>query len=152
MTSPNQFRPRPPPAYGSPEFRAVAQELIDIKNSLTPEQEQIARFYEGGPGTKVAAGIIVSVASDDVLEAASADAAEARLTFPRVTRALALLTVSLSDAGIAAWDARYVYWNPRPENAIGDLGLDREWTPVLDTPASRPTRPAAPATPGRPRG
>ena len=40
----------------------------------------------------------------------------------------------MSDAGVAAWDAKYAYWNPRPENAIRDLGLDRRWKPYLETP------------------
>ncbi|MDQ4070455.1 MAG: phosphatase PAP2 family protein, partial [Actinomycetota bacterium] len=32
------------------------------------------------------------------------------------------------------WDAKFAYWNPRPENAIRDLGLDRNWKPYLPTP------------------
>jgi hypothetical protein len=43
---------------------------------------------------------------------------EARLSVPRSTRALALLNVPLTDAGVAAWDAKYAYWSPRPENAV----------------------------------
>jgi len=37
---------------------------------------------------------------------------------PRSTRALALLNVAMADAGVAAWDAKYAYWSPRPENAV----------------------------------
>jgi len=32
------------------------------------------------------------------------------------------------------WDAKFAYWNSRPENAIRDLGLDRNWKPHLPTP------------------
>ena len=47
---------------------------------------------------------------------------------------MALLNVAMADAGVAAWDAKYAYWSPRPENAIRDLGLDRRWNPYLVTP------------------
>ena len=126
MTSGSQFRPGPPPAYGTPAFRAAAQEIMDIKKSLTPEQKKIAKFWEGAEGTSLPAGIVISEAEKDI-EAA-------KLSVPRVTRALTLLTITMADGGIAAWDAKFTYWNPRPENAIRDLGLDPEWKPYLPTP------------------
>ena len=134
MRSGDQFRPPPPPEFGSPQFVAAAQEIIDIRNNLTPEQKQIAKFYEGAEGTQLPAGIIVDVAAKDVLKAASEDVAARRMTIPQAARAFALLNVALADAGIATWDAKYAYWNPRPENAIRDLGLDPNWTPLLPTP------------------
>ncbi|MGH9189690.1 MAG: hypothetical protein ACRD0Q_06625, partial [Acidimicrobiales bacterium] len=134
LSSGSQLRPPPPPAYGSPEFRAAAQEVVDVRKNLTPEQEQIAKFYEGAQGTPLPAGIIVNVAQEDVLNAATTDIGGARLSFPRMARAFALLTVALADAGISTWDAKYAYWNPRPENAIRDLGLDPNWKPLLPTP------------------
>lgn len=134
MTSGDQFRPPPPPAYGSPAFVAAAQEIVDIRKNLTPEQEQIARFYEGAEGTSLPAGIVVNVASEDVLKAATGDIETARLTTPKIARAFALITIALADAGIAAWDAKFTYWNPRPENGINDLGLEAGWKPLLPTP------------------
>ena len=134
MSSGSTLRPPPPPKYGSPEFVAAAREIIDIGKNLTPEQQQIARFYEGAEGTVLPAGIIVNVAQEDVLKAAKGDIEQARLTTPRVARALAMLNVALADAGVATWDAKFTYWNPRPENAIRDLGLDRSWKPMLPTP------------------
>ncbi|HVE46245.1 MAG TPA: vanadium-dependent haloperoxidase [Acidimicrobiales bacterium] len=126
MTSGSQFRPGPPPAFGTPEFRAAAQEIVDIQKNLTPEQEKIARFWEGAEGTSLPAGIVISEAEKDI--------AAAKLSLPRVARALALLNIAMADGGIAAWDAKFTYWNPRPENAIRDLGLDRDWKPLLPTP------------------
>lgn len=126
MTSGSQFRPGPPPAYGTPEFRAAAEELVDIQENLTPEQEKIAQFWEGAEGTSLPAGIVMSEAEKDV--------EEAELSGPRVTRALALLNIAMADGGIAAWDAKFTYWNPRPENAIRDLGIDPDWKPHLPTP------------------
>lgn len=134
LESGHQLRPPPPPAFGSPEFVAAAREVVDVRKNLTPEQQQIARFYEGAQGTPLPAGIIVNVAQEDVLKAAVDDVGGARLTVPRVARAFALLSVALADAGTAVWDAKFAYWNPRPENAIRDLGIDPDWKPLLPTP------------------
>ena len=48
----------------------------------------------------------------------------------------ALLNVAMADAGIATWDAKYTYWFARPQNAVRDLGIARNWKPFLTTPAS----------------
>ncbi len=134
MTSNSMFRPPPPPAYGSPEFVAAAQELIDIRTNLTPEQADLARFYEGGQGTKLPGGITLDVNAADVLKEATADVEAGGLSPPYAVRAVTLVTIALADAGISAWDAKYTYWSPRPINAIRDLGLDPDWTPLLGTP------------------
>ncbi|MDQ4069820.1 MAG: hypothetical protein M3203_10185, partial [Actinomycetota bacterium] len=134
MTSGSQFRPPPPPAYGTPEFRAAAQEIVDIQKNLTEEQKRIAKFWEGAQGTELPAGIALRLAMGDIENAASTGAMATRWTLPQVTRAMAMLNVTMADGGIAAWDSKFTYWNPRPENAIRDLGLDRNWKPYLPTP------------------
>ena len=134
LSSPSQFRPPPPPAFNSAEFRASAQKLIDIKKNLTPEQQQIAKFWEGAEGTSLPAGIVNEVYSKDLREAATAADAKRRFTLPWLVRAVAMLNIAMSDGGISVWDAKFTYWNPRPENAIRDSGLDRAWTPHLPTP------------------
>ncbi|MGH9183698.1 MAG: vanadium-dependent haloperoxidase [Acidimicrobiales bacterium] len=126
MSAGDQFRAPPPPAFGSPEYRAEAREVMAAKESLTPDQERIARFWEGGQGTSLPPGTWNEVALAYV--------ADAGLSTPRAARVLALLNVAQDDAGVAAWDTKYAYWTPRPENAIGDLGLDPDWTPLLETP------------------
>ena len=134
ITSGSQFRPPPPPAFGSPEFRAAAQEIVDIQKNLTEEQKRIAKFWEGAQGTSLPAGILLGVSMADIETAASTGDLASRWTLPQVTRAMALLNVTMADGGIAVWDAKFAYWNPRPENAIRDLGLDRNWKPHLPTP------------------
>jgi len=134
MPSNSMFRPPPPPAYGSPEFVAAAQEVVDIRRNLTPDQEALARFYEGDQGTKLPGGITLEVNAADVIAAARADVEAGGLSPPYAVRAVTLITIALADAGISAWDAKYTYWNPRPVNAVRDLGLDPGWTPLLNTP------------------
>lgn len=134
MSSGDQFRPGPPPAYGSPEFRAAAQEIVDIQKNLTQEQKDIANFWAGPEGTPLPAGIVLGEALKDVEEAATEGPTDRRMSVPRMARALALLNVVMADGGISVWDAKFTFWNPRPENAIRDLGIDPNWKPLVDTP------------------
>lgn len=126
MSSGDQFRPPPPPAFGSPEFKAAAEELVKIKNELTEEQKKKATFWAGGQGTPLPAGVWNEVTL--------AYLRDLRPTEPQAERVMALGNVAMADAGIAAWDAKYAYWDPRPENGIQDLGLDPTWKPFIDTP------------------
>ena len=126
LRSGKQLRAPPPPAFGSPKFRAEAREIVRIKERLTPEQKRIARFWAGGQGTPLPPGVWDQVMLTYVRDKG--------LSLPEQTRVFALLNVAMDDAGVASWDTKYAYWNPRPENAIRDLGIDRDWEPYLDTP------------------
>jgi membrane-associated phospholipid phosphatase len=119
-------RPAPPPAYGSPQFIAEAQEVLNMKNNLTPEQRKIADYWAGGAGTPLPPGIWNQILLDTVRDQ--------RLSTPRIARDFALLNAAQSDAGVAAWDCKYAFWSPRPINAIRDLGLDPTFTSYLPTP------------------
>ncbi|MGH9278816.1 MAG: hypothetical protein ACRD12_12030 [Acidimicrobiales bacterium] len=134
LSSNSQFRPPPPPAYNSAELKASAQKLIDIKKNLTPEQQAIAKYWEGAEGTPLPAGIVNETYSKDLVEAATASDPDQRFTVPWLVRAVAMLNIAMSDGGVSVWDAKYAYWYPRPENAIRDSGIDRTWTPYLPTP------------------
>ncbi len=126
LESGRELRPDPPPAFESAAFRAEAQEVVDVGRRLTPERKKLAEFWSGGEGTPLPAGIWNQI----LLRYTSRE----HWGTAQTARALALLNVALADAGIAAWDAKYAYWSPRPENAIRDLGLARDWKPLLDTP------------------
>ena len=126
MESGDQFRPPAPPAFGTPGFRDEARAVVRAQEVLTPEQKSAAKFWEGGEGTALPPGIWMQV----VLERLR----DEPLTTPRTTRLFATLTVAMADAGVAAWDAKYAYWYPRPENGIRDSGVDPGWEPFIQTP------------------
>lgn len=126
MKSGSQFRPPPPPRFGTPGFLRQARQVIAAQENLTPPQKRAAKFWEGGEGTSLPPGIWIQV----VLERLR----EQPLTTPQTTRLLSSLTVAMADAGVAAWDAKYAYWYPRPENGIRDSGLDKQWRPFVETP------------------
>ncbi len=126
LDSGRELRPPSPPAFGTPGFREQARAVIRAQEELTPEQKRAAKFWEGGEGTALPPGIWMQV----VLERLRSEA----LTTPRTTRLFATLTVAMADAGVAAWDAKYVYWYPRPENGIRDSGVDPDFKPFIQTP------------------
>jgi membrane-associated phospholipid phosphatase len=123
-----KFRPPPPPKYGSKEFVANARDVMRVTENLTPRQKEVAEFWEGMEGTALPAGIWNQVTVEYLRDK--------DVSVPRQTRAFALLNVAMADAGAAAWDAKFLtgWWDPRPINAIRDLGLDKKWEPYLGTP------------------
>lgn len=124
----NRFQPPAPPRYGTPKFVANARDVMRVKEALTPRQKRIAKFWEAGPGTALPAGVWNRVAI--------AYARDQKLSVPRQARLFAMLNVAMGDAGAAAWNAKFQtgWWDPRPINAIRDLGLDKAWEPYLGTP------------------
>jgi len=125
MKSGRQFRPPPPPPFGTPEFLEEARAVVRAQENLTPKQKKAANFWAGGEGTALPPGIWMQV----VLERLH----DEPLTTLKSTRLFASLTVAMADAGVAAWDAKYAYWYPRPENGIRD-SIDPNFKPLLDTP------------------
>jgi len=124
-------RPGPPPAYDSAQFRAEAQEVLDVTRNLTADQKRIADFWKDGGGTPLPPGHWNQIALDVVKKQ--------QLSNPRVARTFALLNVALSDAANAAWDTKYAYWSPRPMNAIRNLGIDADFVPYVRPTPSFPS-------------
>jgi hypothetical protein len=124
MTSGSQFRPGPPPAFGSPEFLAALEEVRHLSDHRTPEQLASALYWADGPGTHTPPGHWNKIASDLVHRY--------RLGELRAARVLAYLNMAVMDAGISCWDAKYEYWLIRPSQA----------DPAITTPPGLPNFPA----------
>jgi hypothetical protein len=138
MTSGSQFRPGAPPALTSAEYAAAFNEVKDLgradSTTRTPEQTQIAKFWNDGLGTAFAFGywnkIAQQVAEDE------------RLGLVEDARLFALLNIATADALISCWDAKYTYNLWRPVTAIRAADTDGNpatepdagWTPLLVTP------------------
>jgi membrane-associated phospholipid phosphatase len=104
MTRGDQFRPGPPPAFGSPEFHEEMALLKRINSRPTPSQRAIA--------------IATAAKSfDRHWEPAYALVRRDRLSVPREVRLLAPLAAVQFDAYIAAHDAKYTFWRLRPNMA-----------------------------------
>jgi hypothetical protein len=122
MTSSSQFRSAPPPAFGSPEFKAGLDELKRINISLSPTERATAVWW----GT-MSAGHWQRVAHDLI--------ARDKLSTPRAARILSFLNAALQDASIACFEAKYTYWTIRPYQA------DPTILPLIAEP-SHPSYPA----------
>jgi membrane-associated phospholipid phosphatase len=114
LTSTDQLRPPPPPAFGSPEFIAARDEIRAISDTRTPEQVAIARTY--------ATSTAPFTAGTENLEADQLIVAHHR-TEREATRILAYANAAAFDAQIACWDAKFTYWLIRPSQADPGITL-----------------------------
>jgi hypothetical protein len=128
LTSPDQFRPAPPPSLSSETWK---RDLAEIKalgartgSRRTPEQTAIAQFWEATAPVVYwpVARSVAAVPGRDVTDNA---------------RLLAVAAMAMDDALVAVFDAKYTYNFWRPVTAIrnseGELG-DPAWLPFIDTP------------------
>jgi len=133
MKSPDQFRPGPPPRLSS---RQYAREFNEVKalgsatsTQRTPEQTQTARFFSdtGVGGLQASLRDLVIRHGMSISEAA---------------RLMAAADVSVADAVISTWDAKFHYGFWRPVTAIrladtdGNAATspDGAWTSFIPTP------------------
>lgn len=125
LDSGSQFRPGPPPAYGSSQFLAETNEVYAVSQTLTDEQRRIADYWADGTGTVTPPGHWNVIAADLVSAAGWSTLRSARL--------FAALNTAQADAFIACWDAKYAYWSLRPVTAIRRL-IDPNWVSYIVTP------------------
>lgn len=114
LTSGGQFRPAPPPAFGSPAFEAALAEVRDIAATRTAQQDSIAKFWAMGTGPLIAGFWNTQAAA--LIERAKLDELSA-------ARALALMNTASMDALIACADAKFTYWLLRPTQADPGISL-----------------------------
>lgn len=115
LRSAHQFRPGPPPAFGSRAFNAALAEIRHISDTRTAEQVRIAGFWALNPGTPTAAGFWLSVPTD------SGWVTRHDMSERQVTHLYALMSATMMDATIGCWDTKFTYWLIRPWQA--DLGI-----------------------------
>ena len=137
LSSGSQFRPGPPPAFGSDQ---LAAELDELKNhDRTANLNRVALFWANDPaGRTGSAQIATNQAAfhwaplNSLLWGPELNQKvfEYRLDAnpPRAARAYALTSVACYDAAVACWDAKYAYWSGRP------IHIDPTVTPLFTTP------------------
>jgi hypothetical protein len=133
LESPSQFRPAPPVALQSREWAADYNEIKDVggktSSSRTAQQTETARFWlmTGPPAYHPLARQIILSRHMDLVDSA---------------RSMALFSLTLTDAYIAGFDAKYKYEFWRPITAIRNGELDDNpgtapdptWQPLDATP------------------
>lgn len=118
MESGSQFRPAPPPAFGSPEFQAALAEVRQIADTRTPGQQRLAEYWAGTTGALVAGYWNVLV---DSIVRAQGEAGGMRER--DLAHVLAVANMAAWDANVACHDAKYTYWVLRPSQADPGIKL-----------------------------
>lgn len=100
------IRPPAPPSTKSEAFRKELEEVKYYSENQTRERTLIVHFWADGVGTYTPPGHWNAIAAETF----------AMLNWSEVrwARAFALLNLSMMDAAIACWDAKFHYYNPRP--------------------------------------
>lgn len=132
LSSGSQFRPDGPSALDSGRWARDYNEVQSIGSltsaTRTSEQTEIARFWLGTPSA------IWNGVARRVIETRGLDLSD-------TARSFALIYLAASDAGIACWDAKYVFNFWRPQAAIRNGAFDGNdattgdpaWTPLFPT-------------------
>lgn len=138
MTSGSQFRPVAPPTLDSPEYAADFNQVKDLGRidsaTRTADQSEIALIWAANAGTVTPPGQFNQIAQQVVNNNGLGLAEKAR-TF-------AMLGITVADAAIVSWDAKYAYDFWRPVTAIHEADIDgnaatdqdTSWLPFLPTP------------------
>lgn len=106
VTLVTKVRPGPPPSTKSEQFRKETEEVLFYSRNPTRERMRIVHFWADGVGTYTPPGHWNAIATEEMVKL--------NLSEVRWARNMALLNMSLMDAAIACWDAKYTYYNPRP--------------------------------------
>lgn len=108
LTSADQIRPAPPPAFGSADFLAGLAEIRAISDTRTAEQIAMAQFYAWGTAPFTPGNL--NLIADELIVAHNRTEKEA-------ARILAYANAAMFDAQIACFDAKFAYWFIRPTQA-----------------------------------
>ena len=109
LRSGDQFRPPPPPAFGSPAYLAALAEVRQISDTRTAEQDSIAKFWALPAGTYAPPGYWNAEAARLI--------GQYHLGERQAVRVFALMNRVGFDAIIASHDAKFTYWFIRPTQA-----------------------------------
>jgi hypothetical protein len=110
LASADQYRPGPPAAPGTPEYAAQVQHIVDVQAGLTERQKVIAEYWADGPKSELPPGHWCLLAQSVSTRDGNTDDQDVLLFFA--------LANALSDAAIAAWDAKRAYDSERPITAV----------------------------------
>jgi hypothetical protein len=106
LTMVTTIRPPAPPSTSSQQFKDELAEVYTYSKNPTREQIRIAHFWADGISTYTPPGHWNAIATEDFVKQNFSEV--------RWARNMGLLNMSLMDAAIVCWDAKYVYFNPRP--------------------------------------
>jgi hypothetical protein len=142
LDSAAQFRPNPPTKYEtSPNsaFYKEAKQVYEAVKNPKPEEIACAKFWDCNPNVSFTQGHVmyfhqkISPGGHWVHVAASV-CEKQNFDGLQTAEILSKTAISVADAFISCWDAKFTYNLLRPETFINQ-NIDKEWKPLLQTPA-----------------
>ncbi|MHA7129076.1 vanadium-dependent haloperoxidase [Algoriphagus namhaensis] len=135
------FKPAPMAPFDLNEgssFRKQLDEVRQVTKNLTEEQRLIANFWDCNPFMvdvtgHMAIGIKKISPGGHWMGITGIAAIKENLSFAETAYIHALVGMTLHDAFISCWQAKYETDRIRPETVINEE-LDRTWRPLLQTP------------------
>jgi hypothetical protein len=115
LSSGDQFRPPPPPAFDSPEYLAALAEVRQVSDTRTAEQLANALYWALPNGTVTPPGYWNVEASNLIVKY--------HMDESKASHALALVNMTGFDAIVACHDAKFAYWLIRPTQADPNITL-----------------------------
>ena len=126
LTSRDEFRPPPPPTFGSAAFLAALAEVRQISDTRTAEQLAIAQYWAVNQ-SPVSTAAMTNLAVGLIRAYRKSDHEAARILF--------VMNAAAWDALIGCFDAKYHYWFIRPPQA----------DPAITLPIGLPPHPSYPS-------
>lgn len=126
LASGDEFRPAPPPVFGSPEYLAALAEVRQISDTRTAQQLAIAQTWNVNQGPSSNA-TVENLAVDLLRRHRRSEIESARILFR--------MNAAIFDALIGCFDAKYTYWFIRPPQA----------DPLITLPIGLPPHPSYPS-------
>jgi PAP2 superfamily len=106
LTMVTTIRPPAPPSTHSDQFKKETEEVLYYSQHADREKIRIIHFWADGINTYTPPGHWDAIAAEEFLNQNFSEV--------RWARNMALLNMAMMDAAVACWDAKYIYFNPRP--------------------------------------
>jgi len=141
IDSASGFRPAAPCAFSKDTTSAFYQEAIAVykaSKKLTTQQLEIAQFWDCNPFAVNTSGHM-SIGFKKIspgghwMNIAALVAKQQKVGFDKTVYVLCAEGITLMDAFISTWDAKYATNRIRPETYLNKY-VDVKWQPVLQTP------------------
>ena len=141
IDSATQFVPVPPTRYNmdkSSEFYSELMEVYNIGINLTPEQKEIAEFWDCNPFVTHHQGHVMFATKKITpgghwIGITGIACKGANADIMQTAEAYANVSIALFDAFVSCWDEKFRSNLVRPETVINNH-IDEEWRPLLQTP------------------
>lgn len=141
MDSSVHFTALPPPLYSTDTnslFYKTAYEVYSVVKNLTPEQKEIAKFWDDNPFVVEHVGHMMygnkKITPVGHWIGITGIACKMKQTTPVETaQAYSMTSIGIFDGFITCWDEKYKSQLVRPITFIND-NIDRNWEPYLQTP------------------